>query len=66
MIHLLEISNLVLFYYYVICNVTYLLMLIIALRTSAAHFRKLQSVNLNWPKSTPLAPPVTIVVPAHN
>ena len=66
MTHFLEFSNLALFYYYLVCNLAYLTMLFVALRTSAKHHRKLQSVNLNWVKSTPLAPPITIVVPAHN
>ena len=41
-------------------------MLVIALKTSAVHHRQLQSVNLNWVKGTPLAPPITVIVPAHN
>jgi cellulose synthase/poly-beta-1,6-N-acetylglucosamine synthase-like glycosyltransferase len=66
MIHLLEASNHCLFYYYLACNIAYLAMLVIALKTSAAHHRQLQSVNLNWVKNTPLALPITLVVPAHN
>lgn len=66
MIRLLELSNICLFYYYVCCNVNYLLMLIIALRTSVAHSKKLQSTNINWTKTTPLAPPVSVIVPAHD
>jgi cellulose synthase/poly-beta-1,6-N-acetylglucosamine synthase-like glycosyltransferase len=41
-------------------------MLIIALRTSAAHHHRLKSFRLNWIKECPLAPPVTIISPAHN
>jgi len=66
MIHLLETSNLCLFYYYLACNLAYLAMLVIALKTSADHHRQRQSLNLNWVKSTPLAPPITLVIPAHN
>jgi cellulose synthase/poly-beta-1,6-N-acetylglucosamine synthase-like glycosyltransferase len=66
MIHFLEFSNQALFYYYLVCNVAYLLMLIIALRTSAAHHRRLESVRHGWIKGSPLAPPITILVPAHN
>jgi len=42
MIHFLEASNQVLFYYYLLSNLAYLVMLIIALRTSAAHLRHLE------------------------
>src|SRR6476620_2655112 len=66
MIHFLEISNQTLFYYYLVCNLVYLAMLIIALKTSAAHQRQLQSVSLAWIKQSPLVPPITILAPAHN
>jgi hypothetical protein len=66
MIHFLEISNQTLFYYYLLCNLAYLVMLIIALRTSAAHQRRLESVKLGWVHKSPLAPPITILAPAHN
>src|SRR5690349_13974015 len=41
-------------------------MLMIALKTSAMHQRRLQSHRLNWLKETPMAPPITIIAPAHN
>ncbi len=66
MIHFLEASNQVLFYYYLLSNLAYLVMLIIALRTSAAHLRHLESVPLQWIKGSPLAPPITLIAPAHN
>lgn len=66
MIRLLAISNQALFYYYLLCNLSYLLMLVIALRTSIAHQRKLQTFKLGWIKEAPLAPPISIIVPAHN
>lgn len=66
MIWLLDFSNHTLFWYYVGSNVSYLVMLIIALKTAAAHQRRLQSYRLGWLKESPLAPPVTIIVPAHN
>ena len=66
MIHFLQISNQTLFYYYLVSNLAYLTMLIIALKTSAAHQRHLQGVRLTWLKQSPLAPPVTILAPAHN
>jgi cellulose synthase/poly-beta-1,6-N-acetylglucosamine synthase-like glycosyltransferase len=66
MIRLLDFSNHLLFWYYVACNLSYLLMLIVALITSAAHQRRLQSYRLDWFKESPLAPPITMLVPAHN
>lgn len=66
MIGLLVISNHVLFWYYLASNLAYLAMLLIALRTSAAHHRKLESHRIAWIKQTPLAPPITIIAPAHN
>jgi cellulose synthase/poly-beta-1,6-N-acetylglucosamine synthase-like glycosyltransferase len=66
MIRLLEFSNHALFWYYVACNLAYLGMLVIALKTSAAHQRRLESHRIGWIKETPLAPPITIIAPAHN
>lgn len=64
--HVLEISNLAFFYYYLACNLIYLVMLVIALRTSAVHHKGLLSVNPNWVSKSPLAPPITLIVPAHD
>src|ERR1700737_1793845 len=66
MIRLLEISNHALFWYYLTSNLAYLTMLIVALKTSAAHQRSLKSYRLAWFKESPLAPPITIIAPAHN
>ena len=66
MISFLNASNQVLFYYYLLSNLGYLVMLLIALRTSAAHLRNLESIRFGWIKQSPLAPPITILVPAHN
>jgi len=66
MIRLLEISNHMLFWYYLASNLAYLTMLIVALKTSAAHQRSLKSHRLAWFKESPLAPPITIIAPAHN
>jgi len=66
MIRFLEISNHALFWYYLASNVAYLAMLVVALKTSLAHQRRLQSHRLKWIKETPLAPPITIISPAHN
>ena len=66
MIFLLNLLNHTLFWYYLASNLAYLAMLIIAIKTSAIHQRRLQSHRLNWLKESPLAPPVTLLVAAHN
>jgi cellulose synthase/poly-beta-1,6-N-acetylglucosamine synthase-like glycosyltransferase len=65
-IYFLELSNHLLFIYYLLSNLGYLVMLIIALKTSATHLRHLESVPLEWIKRSPMVPPITILVPAHN
>jgi cellulose synthase/poly-beta-1,6-N-acetylglucosamine synthase-like glycosyltransferase len=62
----LEISNNTLFWYYLTSNLAYLVMLVIALQTSARHHHLLESYRLGWMKETSLAPPISIIVPAHN
>src|SRR5947207_2564725 len=66
MIHFLELSNQLLFFYYLLSNLGYLVMLTIALKTSATHLRHLESVPLDGLKRSPMVPPITILVPAHN
>ena len=66
MIRFLEISNQMLFWYYLATNLAYLVMLIIALKTSARHQRRLESHRLSCFKETPMTPPITIIAPAHN
>ena len=62
----LNIFNHALFWYYLASNLAYLLMLVVALRTTAAHQHRLQSHRLNWIKEAPLAPAITVIAPAHN
>src|SRR5216684_2517927 len=66
MIRFLEISNHALFWYYLASNFAYLAMLLIALKTSAAHQHKLESQRLNWIAGAPMVPPITLIAPAHN
>jgi cellulose synthase/poly-beta-1,6-N-acetylglucosamine synthase-like glycosyltransferase len=66
MIRFLDISNHFLFWYYVASNLAYLVMLIVALKTTAAHQRRLQSYRTSWVKQSPFAQPITIIAPAHN
>ena len=47
MIRLLDVLNHTLFWYYLASNLAYLAMLLIALKTSAAHQRRLESHRLN-------------------
>ncbi|HZZ17350.1 MAG TPA: glycosyltransferase [Candidatus Sulfotelmatobacter sp.] len=64
--HFLDWANHSLFYYYLASNLAYLIMLIIALRTSAKHLRHMESARFDWMNDSPLVPPITLVVPAHN
>src|SRR5437773_561496 len=66
MIRFLYIANHALFWYYLASNFAYLLMLMVALKTSAAHQRNLQSHRLSWINDSPMAPPIAIIAPAHN
>ncbi len=66
MIRFLDIANHTLFWYYLASNFAYLMMLMIALKTTAAHQRSLESHRLNWINDSPLAPPIAIIAPAHN
>jgi cellulose synthase/poly-beta-1,6-N-acetylglucosamine synthase-like glycosyltransferase len=66
MIWFLDVVNHTLFWYYLACNLLYLTMLLVALKTSAMHQRRLESHRLSWIKDTPLAPPITVIAPAHN
>ena len=59
-------SNYTLFVYYLLSNAVYLVLLIVAIHTSARHQRRLASIRLERLKASPLAPPITLIVPAHN
>jgi cellulose synthase/poly-beta-1,6-N-acetylglucosamine synthase-like glycosyltransferase len=66
MIHLLGLANYTLFFYYLTGNLAYLVALLIALKTSTAHQRRIASDRLRWITESPLAPPITLLTPAHN
>lgn len=66
MIRFLGVANHTLFFYYLASNFVYLITLVIALRTSAAHLRHLESIRFDWIKGSPMVPPITLLVPAHN
>ena len=48
MIYFLNCANHLLFYYYLASNLAYLAMLVLALKTSAAHLRHLESIRFDW------------------
>jgi cellulose synthase/poly-beta-1,6-N-acetylglucosamine synthase-like glycosyltransferase len=62
----LSISNNTLFLYFLLSNILYLALLIVAFYTSAKHQRRLSSVRLERTKLSPLIPPISVIVPAHN
>ncbi len=66
MIDFLNVSNNLLFVYYLITNLVYLALLVTAIRSSSEHQRRLESVRLERAGATPLTPPVSLLVPAHN
>src|SRR5712671_3049996 len=66
MMHFLDVSNHSLFVYYLLSNLAYLTMLVIAIKTSVAHLRRLESIRFDWIKASPTVPPITMLVPAHN
>ncbi len=62
----LQIANNALFVYYLISNLVYLLLLLVAIYSSAKHQRQLGIFRLQRVKASPLAPPISLLVPAHN
>ena len=64
--HLLAISNDTLFLYYVLSNVIYLALLIVAIVKNVRHSHRLGSQRLELVKASPFTPPITLIVPAHN
>jgi cellulose synthase/poly-beta-1,6-N-acetylglucosamine synthase-like glycosyltransferase len=66
MLEFLRISNDMLFVYYLISNLVYLGLLILALISNAAHQRRLGGLRLEGLKDSPFVPPIALLVPAHN
>lgn len=66
MIRLLHLANHGFFVYYLASNLVYLALLLIALKTTALHQLKLRSQRLSWFRESPLMPPITLLMPAHN
>lgn len=63
---ILQIANNTFFLYYLLSNLSYLALLIVALLSSRAHHQHLASLRLERIKASPLTPPITLVAPAHN
>ncbi len=66
MLRFLQISNNTLFAYYLISNLIYLCLLASAIYTTAVHKRRLASIRFAPLKASPLTPPISVLVPAHN
>jgi cellulose synthase/poly-beta-1,6-N-acetylglucosamine synthase-like glycosyltransferase len=65
-VHFLLISNDLMFLYYVMSNIIYLGLLIVAIVRNVRHRQRLGSFRLELLKSSPFTPPITLIVPAHN
>jgi cellulose synthase/poly-beta-1,6-N-acetylglucosamine synthase-like glycosyltransferase len=66
MIRTLLIINNLLFLYYLVVNLIYLALLITAIYSSVGHQQRLASIRLERMKTSPFAPPISLLVPAHN
>ena len=62
----LTFSNMMLFVYYVLSNLAYLILLLLAIYSSTRYQRHLSSFRVERIKRSPLAPPISLLVPAHN
>jgi cellulose synthase/poly-beta-1,6-N-acetylglucosamine synthase-like glycosyltransferase len=62
----LDLSNDILFVYYLASNLIYLALLIAAIWRNSWHRRRLSSLRLERLQISPFTPPITLIVPAHN
>ncbi len=62
----LDLSNNVLFLYYLASNLIYLVLLITAISRNTWHRHRLASLRLERVQISPFTPPITLIVPAHN
>jgi cellulose synthase/poly-beta-1,6-N-acetylglucosamine synthase-like glycosyltransferase len=63
---LLSVSNHIFFFYYLLSNLIYLGLLIIAITRNVRHHHRLGSFRFELIKTSPFTPPITLIVPAHN
>jgi cellulose synthase/poly-beta-1,6-N-acetylglucosamine synthase-like glycosyltransferase len=66
MTELLQPINGLIFLYFFVANLVYLGLLITAIYSTVTHQRRLALVRLDRLRSSPLAPPISLLVPAHN
>jgi len=59
-------SSYLLFLYYTATNVAYLLLLVVSIRATIVHQRRLSVLRLHGLRTSALAPPISILVPARN
>ena len=62
----LDLSNDILFVYFLMSNLIYLALLITAISRNTWHRRRLASLRLERLQLSPFTPPITLIVPAHN
>jgi cellulose synthase/poly-beta-1,6-N-acetylglucosamine synthase-like glycosyltransferase len=63
---LLDLSNNILFVYYLASNLIYLALLITAISRNTWHRHRLASLRIERVQTSPFTPPITLIVPAHN
>jgi cellulose synthase/poly-beta-1,6-N-acetylglucosamine synthase-like glycosyltransferase len=63
---LVQLSNTLLFLYYLSCNLIYLRLLIAAIKASIDHNRRRKTAGFDRVRHSPLTPPISLLVPAHN
>ena len=66
MLRFLQLSNNTLFVYYLISNLIYLALLVVAIFKNTVHRHRLASLRLERLKLSPFTPPISLLVPAHN
>jgi len=65
-VRFLTISNDTLFIYYLLSNIIYLGLLVVAISRNVRHHHRLGSFRFELIKASPFTPPITVIVPAHN
>jgi len=58
--------NMLLFFYYLACNLIYLRLLVAAIKASISQNRRQKTAWLDRVRRSPLTPPISLLVPAHN
>ena len=66
MTELLQPINGSIFLYYLVANIVYLALLVTAIYSTIRHQRQLSLVRPDRIRHSPLAPPISLLVPAHN